>query len=141
MHARRQDAAKPPLPPRSNPVRCRGHPLRARALRVPRRIAGGWIPLARSMGPRRPALAPRPEEREEERGAGEDVERAVPDHLAVRGDDGAALGERPAERVQQEEEGERGAGADGGELRGGGERGGGREGDVVEEGVPGDGGR
>ena len=48
--------------------------------------------------------AGRPEEAVEQHGAREEVEHAVPDHLAVRGDDVAALAERPAERVEREEE-------------------------------------
>lgn len=52
------------------------------------------------------------EEGEEEDGAGDEVEDAVPDHLARRRDDVRALGARPADRVEHEQEREGGGGAD-----------------------------
>ena len=45
-----------------------------------------------------------PQEEEEEDGAGDAVEDAVPDHLGRRGDDVGALGEGPADGVRQEHE-------------------------------------
>ena len=52
------------------------------------------------------------EEEEEEQRAGDDVEDAVPDHLARRGDDVRTLGARPADRVGDEHEGEVARGED-----------------------------
>ena len=53
-----------------------------------------------------------PEEEEQEDGAGDDIEDAVPDHLARRGDDVRALRQGPADRVGEEHEGEEGRGLD-----------------------------
>lgn len=78
------------------------------------------------------------EEEEQEDRACDHVEDAVPDHLGRRGDDVGALGERPADRVREEHEGEEARGEHVARL----ERAAGREGRaraVHQEGVPGDG--
>lgn len=75
------------------------------------------------------------EEEEQEDGAGEDVEDAVPDHLGRGADGVAALGARPADGVGDEHEGEVACGLDvaGAEGTAGGEGG---RGALDEEDVP-----
>ena len=75
------------------------------------------------------------EEEEEEHGAGDDVEDAVPDHLARGRDDVRALGQRPADRVREKHEGEEG-GREEVALAEGAVRGEGRAGAVEQQDVP-----
>lgn len=78
-----------------------------------------------------------PEEDEQEEGAGEDVEDAVPDHLGGNGDNVSALSAAPGDGVGDEHEGEE-ARADevAGAQDGAGSEG--RAGCVPEEDVPGE---